>query len=86
MGMIPREVTPRRIHYLYYIIIIMVKVLSNFDTKSPTKNYAIAVQEFGFDKVIFLRRHKLYFILYTLTPVVVAVLLIALLIISMMNT
>lgn len=46
----------------------MVKIFSNFDTTAPTKNYARAVQEFGFDRVVFLRRHKLYFILYTILP------------------
>ncbi len=55
----------------------MVKILSNFDTQSPAKNYANAVQEFGFNKVIFLRRHKLYFFLYTLTPAICAILLLA---------
>jgi hypothetical protein len=55
----------------------MVKILSNFDTEAPTKNYAEAVQEYGFDKVVFLRRHKLYFIMYTFIPVGVAILLLA---------
>ncbi len=53
----------------------MVKLLSNFDTQAPTKNYAEAVQEHGFDKVVFLRRHKLYFILYTVMPVAFSIVL-----------
>jgi hypothetical protein len=61
----------------------MVKLLSNFDTVAPTKNYAEAVQEFGFDKVVFLRRHKLYFILYTVTPVIVSIMLLVALFIFM---
>ncbi len=60
----------------------MVRLFSNFDTSAPTKNYAIAVHEFGFDKVVFLRRHKLYFYLYTLIPAVVAIVLMVLVIIS----
>lgn len=64
----------------------MVKLLSNFDTKAPAKNYAEAVQEFGFDKVVFLRRHKLYFILYTLIPVWTAVAMMGIMVISMMYT
>ena len=64
----------------------MVKLLSNFDTKAPAKNYAEAVQEFGFDKVVFLRRHKLYFVLYTLIPVWTAVIMMGIMIISMMYT
>lgn len=64
----------------------MVKLLSNFDTKAPAKNYAEAVQEFGFDKVVFLRRHKLYFILYTLIPVWTAVIMMGIMVISMMYT
>ena len=64
----------------------MVKLLSNFDTKAPAKNYAEAVQEFGFDKVVFLRRHKLYFILYTLIPVWTAVLLMGIMIVSIIYT
>jgi hypothetical protein len=50
----------------------MVRFLSNFDTAAPTKNYSEAVQEFGFDRVVFLRRHVLYFIIHTITPAVVA--------------
>jgi type III secretory pathway component EscS len=46
----------------------MVRLLANFDTKAPAKNYATAVQDAGFDKVVFLRRHKLYLILYTIVP------------------
>ena len=61
----------------------MVKLFSNFDTEAPTRNYAEAVQEFGFDKVIFLRRHKLYFVLYTLIPAGIALVLIWFLIYSM---
>lgn len=64
----------------------MVKLLSNFDTKAPAKNYAEAVQEFGFDKVVFLRRHKLYFILYTLIPVWTAVAMMGIMVLSMMYT
>ncbi len=64
----------------------MVRFLSNFDTKAPAKNYAEAVQEFGFDKVVFLRRHKLYFILYTLIPVWTSVVMMIILILSMINT
>ena len=64
----------------------MVRFLSNFDTKAPAKNYAEAVQEFGFDKVVFLRRHKLYFILYTLIPVWTSVVMMVILILSMINT
>lgn len=64
----------------------MVKFLSNFDTKSPAKNYADAVQEFWFDKVVFLRRHKLYFVLYTLIPVWTSVILMGIMIYSMFNT
>lgn len=52
----------------------MVKLFSNFDTKSPSKNYAEAVQEFWFDKVIFLRRHRLYLVLYTIIPAWISVL------------
>ncbi len=50
----------------------MVKLFSNFDTNAPTRNYADALQEFWFDKIVFLRRHKLYFYLYTMVPWVVA--------------
>ena len=64
----------------------MVKFLSNFDTKSPAKNYADAVQEFWFDKVVFLRRHKLYFVLYTLIPVWTSILLMWIMVYSMFNT
>lgn len=46
----------------------MVKIFSNFDTAAPTKNYADAVQLYWCDKVIFLRRHKLYFFLHTIVP------------------
>ncbi len=61
----------------------MVKLFANFDTQAPSRNYAEAVQQFGFDKVIFLRRHKLYFILYTLIPWIVALILAILFILSM---
>lgn len=64
----------------------MVRFLSNFDTKAPAKNYAEAVQEFGFDKVVFLRRHKLYFILYTLIPVWTAVAMMIAMVVSIINT
>ncbi len=60
----------------------MVKLFSNFDTSAPTKNYAAAVHEFGFDKVVFLRRHKLYFYLYTVIPAVTAIILMILVITS----
>lgn len=60
----------------------MVRLFSNFDTSAPTKNYAAAVHEFGFDKVVFLRRHKLYFYLYTLIPAVSAMILMILVVIS----
>lgn len=50
----------------------MVKLFSNFDTQAPTKNYAAAVQEFSFDKVVFLRRHRLYFFFYTVLPSLLA--------------
>lgn len=49
----------------------MVKLFSNFDTKAPTKNYAEAVQTYGFDKVIFVRRHKLYLRLYSILPALI---------------
>lgn len=60
----------------------MVRLFSNFDTSAPTRNYTEAVHEFGFDKVVFLRRHKLYFYLYTLIPAITAVVLMLFVIIS----
>ena len=63
----------------------MVKLFSNFDTWAPAENYWEAVQEFGFDKVIFLRRHALYFYLYTLTPAISAVILFWYMCFSMFN-
>jgi hypothetical protein len=63
----------------------MVRIFSNFDTQAPTKNYAEAVQEFGFDKAIFLRRHKLYFFLYTLSPAIFAMILLWYLFFSLLN-
>ena len=50
----------------------MVKVLSNFDTKAPIKNYANAVQEYGFDRVVFVRRYKIYLLIHVFLPVFVA--------------
>ena len=64
----------------------MVRLLSNFDTKAPTKHYSDAVHEYWFDKVLFLRRHKLYFILYTMIPAGVAIILLIALIYSMAVT
>lgn len=64
----------------------MVKLFSNFDTKAPARNYWEAVQDFGFDKVIFLRRHKLYFILYTFIPVFVALILMGFMIYSIVSS
>lgn len=61
----------------------MVKLLSNFDTEAPTKNYAEEVQKFWFDKVLFLRRHRLYLILYTFIPAWTACLLIGIMIYSL---
>lgn len=63
----------------------MVKLFSNFDTKAPAKHYGEAVQDFWFDKVIFLRRHKLYFILYTFIPISIALLLMWVMIYSMIS-
>lgn len=56
----------------------MVKIFSNFDTMSPSKNYAKAVQDFWYDKVIFVRRHKLYLILYSIIPLAAGIALIVL--------
>jgi len=54
----------------------MVRIFSNFDTQAPTKNYAQAVREFGFDKVVFLRRHVLYFTIYVILPTIISLALI----------
>lgn len=52
----------------------MVKVLSNFDTKAPIKNYANAVQEYGFDRVVFVRRYGIYLLLHVFVPIFIALL------------
>lgn len=64
----------------------MVKLFSNFDTKAPAKNYAVAVQDAWFDKVVFLRRHKLYLILYTIIPGGIAAILLVWLMYSLFTT
>lgn len=51
----------------------MVKVLSNFDTKAPTKNYANAVQEYGFDNVVFVRRYGIYLLLHVFVPIFISI-------------
>lgn len=50
----------------------MVKFFSNFDTGAPTKNYADAVQEYGFDKVVFVRRYKIYLWIHAILPLIIA--------------
>ncbi len=51
----------------------MVKVFSNFDTKAPIKNYANAVQEYGFDRVVFVRRYGIYLLLHVFIPIIIAI-------------
>jgi len=46
------------------------KILSNFDTHAPLEDYKKAIDEFGPDKVIFIRRHKIYLTFYVVLPFV----------------
>ena len=44
------------------------KILSNFDTHAPLEAYQKALAQYGADKVIFLRRHKVYLTFFVLLP------------------
>lgn len=44
------------------------KIFSNFDTKLPLLTYQKALHEYGADKVLFVRRHRIYLLLYVTLP------------------
>lgn len=44
------------------------KILSNFDTHAPLEAYQKALAQYGADKVVFLRRHKVYLAFFVLLP------------------
>ena len=49
---------------------IAMKILSNFDTQAPLEAYQKALAHYGADKVIFLRRHKVYLTFFVVLPAV----------------
>lgn len=54
------------------------KIFSNFDTQAPLEAYQHALAEYGADKVIFVRRHRIYLLFFvTLPSVIVGIILIA---------
>lgn len=52
------------------------KILSNFDTKAPLIAYQHALAEFGADKVLFFRRHRIYLTFFIVLPCIGAGILI----------
>jgi|GEM_PF-1330706 len=44
------------------------KIFSNFDTKAPLEAYKKALAEYGADKVIFVRRHRIYLLFFVTLP------------------
>ncbi len=46
------------------------KIFANFDTKAPLEAYKKALVEYGADKVIFVRRHRIYLTFYVTIPLV----------------
>jgi uncharacterized membrane protein YdbT with pleckstrin-like domain len=47
------------------------KIFSNFDTRAPLESYKLALAEFGADKVIFVRRDRIYLTFFVVLPSVV---------------
>ncbi len=52
------------------------KILSNFDTGAPLAAYQKALAEFGADKVLFFRRHRIYLTFFVVLPLIGAGLMI----------
>lgn len=44
------------------------KILSNFDTKAPLVAYQKALAEYGADRVLFFRRHRIYLTFFVVLP------------------
>ena len=54
------------------------KIFSNFDTQAPLEHYQKALAEYGADKVIFVRRHRIYLLFFVTLPcIAIGVLFIA---------
>ena len=54
------------------------KIFSNFDTQAPLEAYQKALAEYGADKVIFVRRHRIYLLFFVTLPcIAIGVLFIA---------
>lgn len=47
------------------------KIFSNFDTRAPLEAYQKALAEYGADKVIFVRRHRIYLLFFVTLPSIV---------------
>lgn len=52
------------------------KIFSNFDTRAPLEAYQKALAEYGADKVIFVRRHRIYLTFFVTLPCIFVGLLI----------
>ena len=46
------------------------KIFSNFDTHAPLEAYKKALAEYGADKVIFVRRHRIYLTFFIVLPAI----------------